>query len=533
MATAATVRELRRARRTRRLGQLEWFEIAYRVYLTALAGGLAIAWLSGLVSDEPATAAQLADVLDRGPAVIGLFAVAAFALGLRSGSDGGPISLEAGDVRHLMPAPVPRRAVLLTPVVQRCRALAFAGLIVGGIAGELASRRLPGSAAAWAASGAATGALIGLLFVVTAVLDARVAGAPLGGHRRSARSSRWCRSWRRPEAGTGRGTGSAAWRCGACARTSSTSCRSPWCWRWPWPHWRSPTACASNRSTRRANLVSQLHFAVTMQDLRTVVLLRRQLRGEQPRTRPWWRMKTSSSVNATRAVWQRDLRGLARYPASRLVRMATLAAAGGVCAVVVDRGTTPLVLGVAAALYLLGLDAIEPMSQEIDHPDHADAVPHERGWLLVRHFAAPAAALVPFALIGAAVVAVVEPEHALGALALCVPMAWAGACGAVVSVVRDSFDPVSPSAATVAVPPEFAGFTSTLNMLIPLVASIVASLTPLAMRESPTVGTAVRMTVLNLLVVGVAGRWVVRREAWREMWRNLIDQGKTAQKKAA
>ena len=41
------------------------------------------------------------------------------------------------------------------------------------------------------------------------------------------------------------------------------------------------------------------------------------------------------------------------------------------------------------------------------------------------------------------------------------------------------------------------------------------------------------MTVLNLLVVGVAGRWVVRREAWREMWRNLIDQGKTAQKKAA
>ena len=62
-------------------------------------------------------------------------------------------------------------------------------------------------------------------------------------------------------------------------------------------------------------------------------------------------------------------------------------------------------------------------------------------------------------------------------------------------------------------PPEFAGFTSTLNMLIPLVASIVASLTPLAMRQSPTPGTAVRMTVLNLLVVGVTGRWVVRREA--------------------
>ena len=532
MATAATVRELRRARRTRRLGQLEWFEIAYRVYLTALAGGLAIAWLSGLVSDEPATAAQLADVFDRGPAVIGLFAVAAFALGLRSGSDGGPISLEAGDVRHLMPAPVPRRAVLLTPVVQRCRALAFAGLIVGGIAGELASRRLPGSAAAWAASGAATGALIGPLFVVTAVLThalrvPRWAATALGAVVAVVQILAATRGWYGP----GNGLGSLAlWG----MRTNIVDLVSV---AVVLAMAVAALALADRLRleplTRRANLVSQLHFAVTMQDLRTVVLLRRQLRGEQPRIRPWWRMKSSSSVNATRAVWQRDLRGLARYPASRLVRMATLAAAGGVCAVVVDRGTTPLVLGVAAALYLLGLDAIEPMSQEIDHPDHADAVPHERGWLLVRHFAAPAAALVPFALIGAAVVAVVEPEHALGALALCVPMAWAGACGAVVSVVRDSFDPVSPSAATVAVPPEFAGFTSTLNMLIPLVASIIASLTPLAMRQSPTVGTAVRMTVLNLLVVGVAGRWVVRREAWREMWHNLIDQGKTTQKKAA
>ena len=44
-----------------------------------------------------------------------------------------------------MPAPVPRRAVLLTPVVQRCRALAFAGLIVGGArAGIAATARIGG-----------------------------------------------------------------------------------------------------------------------------------------------------------------------------------------------------------------------------------------------------------------------------------------------------------------------------------------------------------------------------------------------------
>ncbi len=41
-----------------------------------------------------------------------------------------------------------------------------------------------------------------------------------------------------------------------------------------------------------------------------------------------------------------------------------------------------------------------------------------------------------------------------------------------------------------------------------------------------------RMAVLNALVIAATGRWVVRREAWREMWRNLLEQGKTAQKAA-
>ena len=198
--------------------------------------------------------------------------------------------------------------------------------------------------------------------------------------------------------------------------------------------------------TRRADLVSQLRFAVTMQDLRTVVLLRRQLRGERPRATPWFRFRRSGSTNATRAVWQRDLRGLARYPASRLLRMASLAAIAGLCAEFVLEGTTPLLVGVGVALYLLGLDAIEPLSQEIDHPDYSDATPQKRGWLHVRHFAAPAVALVPFALVGAATVALVEPDHALAALALAVPVTWAGATGSIVSVVRDAPSLVEPSA---------------------------------------------------------------------------------------
>ena len=55
---SSVVHELRRARRVRRLGDLEWFEVAYRVYLAALVGGGVVLWLSGLVTDTPVTPAE-------------------------------------------------------------------------------------------------------------------------------------------------------------------------------------------------------------------------------------------------------------------------------------------------------------------------------------------------------------------------------------------------------------------------------------------------------------------------------------------
>ena len=123
---------------------------------------------------------------------------------------------------------------------------------------------------------------------------------------------------------------------------------------------------------------------------------------------------------------RRGLRGLARYPAARLVRMAVLAVLAGLAVVSVLRGTTPALLVVGFALYLLGLDAVEPLSQEIDHPDVADGVPRPRGWVLVRHLVAPVVAVAPFALVGAATVAVVEPEAGAAAFVLALPMTLAG-----------------------------------------------------------------------------------------------------------
>jgi hypothetical protein len=277
--------------------------------------------------------------------------------------------------------------------------------------------------------------------------------------------------------------------------------------------------------TRRADLVSQLRFAVTVQDLRTVVLLRRQLRGERPRTSPWITIpRRTGGAGPTTAVVRRGVRGLARYPASRLVRMATLAVLAGLAVVVVLRGTTPMVLAAGLALNLLGLDAIEPLSQEIDHPDVTDGVPRPRGWVLLRHLPAPTVVLVPFALIGATTVAVVEPEAAAAAFVLAVPVTLAGACGSVVSVVRDAVDPLqAPSSA---MPPEFAGASSFIRLAIPIVISTIPALTALAMREFPEPATGVRMAVLDMLLIAATATWVRKRDEWRAKLQSFAEAGR-------
>ena len=262
-------------------------------------------WLSGLVSDEPATPEQVADLLEHGPAVIGAGFALALALGLRSGSDGGPIAIEPPDVRHLLLAPVPRRDVLARPVVQRLRSMAFGGALAGAIAGQLAARRLPGSGEAWAASVAVAAAAMGAAFVAVAVLThvlrlprwlatglavvvlAAQAASIAGVVPRTRRRHRQLRpvgdapGARRPRSAVG-----------------AVVAASP-----------SPPSLLAGRLrveplVRRGDLVSQLHFAVTMQDLRTVVLLRRQLRGEQPRARPWIRLgrRTAGHAGACRVA---------------------------------------------------------------------------------------------------------------------------------------------------------------------------------------------------------------------------------------
>src|SRR5262249_57291981 len=79
---------------------------------------------------------------------------------------------------------------------------------------------------------------------------------------------------------------------------------------------------------RRTARVGQLRFAVTVQDLRTVIVLRRQLAQDRPRVKPWVRLRR---VGKRLPVWRRDWEGVLRFPAARIGRLILLAAAAGLC----------------------------------------------------------------------------------------------------------------------------------------------------------------------------------------------------------
>jgi hypothetical protein len=516
MASALT--DLRRTRRARRLGDTEWFDLAYHVYLAGIFGGSAIIVASDYIGDQPLSDSGAADVFAHGPAVLGLLAVLALVGGMRSGSEGGPVSIEAADVVHLMLAPVSRTRVLRLPLLQRFRAVMSGAVLAGGVAGLLAAQRLPGTGPDWTISGAAFGACIAVIFVAAATIAHAirlpgwapvVIGAPLIAWQVWAITN--------TIAGPGDSLGSLAlWGyrqhpsdlLGVVAVVVMLAAAVAVAGRLRVEH-----------LARRGDLVSQLRFAVTMQDLRTVVLLRRQLREEQPRTRPWLRLSPRTGRPGT-AVALRSLRGLTRIPAARLGRMVLVAASAGLAAGVTARGSTAAVIACGILVFVLGLDLIEPLSQEIDHPDRTVGLPISTGWLHERLLIGPLVLAVPLALIAAATCTAVAPDAAPAAFALAVPVLWAGMTGAVVNTVRDDHD-LGSGGDNALLPPEMAGFRDLMRTLLPVVASTIGTLSILAVRARPDSGVVVRCLFGLVLYLAAVRWWIVHRVDLRQRWKTF------------
>jgi len=474
---AATLRELRGQRRRNRLRDLDWFEAAYRAYLTGIVGLVVVLVVSSWLGDSRPSPAGFADLLDHGPAAIGLLAAAAVALGLRSGSRGGPLAVEPAEVRYTLLAPISRRTALIGPALRQVRFTAFLGAVVGAIGGVLAWRRLGDNGFAWAASGAAT---FGSLFLWPLRVHWIDLAGPIGALLITAFGL---------------------------SRLGSVSLEA---------------------AERRTGLVGQLRFAVTVQDLRTVIILRRQLAQDRPRNRPWFILPGRSRF----VVWRRGWHGLLRFPIVRVGRLLLLAAGAAVALSAAYHGTTPLVLVGAICSYLAGLDIIEPLSQEIDQPDYTDSIPMERGDLLWRHAAAPAVVAALLGLFGAAVAVAINrtTESIELASVVFLPVAWCGTAGAVLSTVMGAPEPFKDGQL---LPPEVAGMKLAFRTAWPLIVALIGTLPIVTARRAFSNGNspipaAAQAGVAALLVAAFTVAWLRFREPAKAWWKGYMEEGQQA-----
>lgn len=525
--SAQVVGDLRRARRRQRVASIHWVDALYQVYITGLVAIVALVFVSSLLGDGEVSPSTLAEIRADGPAALGLLVAFAIFMGLRAGSRGGPLALEAADVRHVLLSPVDRGVALRGPALRQIRFLCFAGAGVGAGVGQLALRRLPGNGVEWMVFGALFGVtVVGLGFGAALVAS----GTKL-----------------RPWLATVLGGALVIWAAADLAGRAPTS-PTAFVGRLPlWPLHAEPVSLLAvvlaaalmaiglrlvagtslEAAERRTALVGQLKFAVTMQDLRTVLVLRRQLAQERPRSRPW----ISAMVRHPRfPVWQRGLRSVARWPVSRILRVLFLTAGAGLAFRGVWAGTTPLVVAAGLCLWVASLDAAEPLGQEVDHPGRTDSFPMDRGQLFVRHLPVVAVVSMVTGLLAAAVAAAPlgSPVPAGVAALIGITAGLMAGAGATVSVVQgapDAVDVLSMSA------PEIAGSRNVIRAVFPPGLGVVGVLPILAARAAeqgvsdpaPLVAASWASIPLAIVLFLVFG-WVLKRDDIKQFMANAADQ---------
>ena len=522
---------MRSDRRKHRVEDLAWFEALYRVYLAAFLGGGAIIFLSGLVGDASLTASEMVNIHTHAPHALGLIASLVVFIGLRSGANGGPLAVEDAEVRHVLMAPVPHAQVLRHPAIQRLRTFAFTGAIAGGTANQLLGRRVPHapSLGLFAFYGAIAGAILGVLFVVSALLAHGLGLA------------RWMT--------TAIATVLVGWQ--VAVTFGDTHIAGPFdivgglSLGWSRVNFMDIVGIivvlaiamlslslvgrfSLEALARRSALVSQLKFAVTLQGVRTVVLLRRQLSQEHMRVKPWVKVPRFLRRDV---IVGRGFRSMMHFPLRRVIRMKLLNMTAAAAMVIAWRGTTPVVIVAGLALFVLGLDVVEPLSQEVDQPDRTDALPVERGFIMAKHLVVPALASLIFLPAGVVVAFVMEPHAStIGyAFLLGIPALLGGVAGAAINSVKGAPDPLGGANEGLALPPEVSGMGTVIRSAWPPAVSVIACLPVLALRHGvethiDILGNTLRaLGGVVILLVLVAG-WVRQRDAIHAYFRTLKPQ---------
>ncbi|MCX7619658.1 MAG: hypothetical protein N2037_02300 [Acidimicrobiales bacterium] len=513
---------LRRARRLNHRRNIHWVDALYNVYITAFISIGVVLYASTLFPNDKLDAADAADLANRGPAWLGLAIALAVGFGLRSGARGGPLTLEAPVVHHELMAPIDRGAALRPIAFRQLRFVAYAGALLGGIVGVLASHRIPANPVLTTACTMASFALAGVLATGAALM---ISGRRLGVW--------WANfialviiAWSVVDLTLG-------WRSSPLTMFASMAF---WEIRFDPAGLVGPVLTAAivvaglapignvsiEASRRRSGLVSQLRFAVTLQDMRTVVLLRRQLAEETPRSRPWLRI--GGRPSRLFPTWRRDWQGYLRFPLVRIGRMVALAAVAGVSFGLTWRGITPAFILAALALFVAAYEAAEPLAQEVDHPSRWLGAPEDPGLLLLKHLPAAFVVMLVECLVAAAVALLLVPPEVVGSLLLIelVPVAGAAAVAGAAGTVVGTPGPMSDiqggmtgmSGVGDGLGGDIVGYQSIARLVLPPAVVLVAVAPMLAVGSDPNAPDTTRVSNLvsfSLLVTMAAVGYVRTR----------------------
>jgi len=494
-------------RRSRNRRDTDPFDAFYRIYVGGLIGLFLFYLALGLVDDVTVGAAGNQWAITVGPRWIALVAAAVITIGVRSGANGGPLAIDDLELHHVLLSPLDRSVVLRYPARQLLVAATGMGALFGAAAGELASRRLAGTQIDWVLSGLLTGSAIAVAGVGAAFLAAV--------------------SRRRRGLAIAISLVPTVWAVFDLARGTTTSPTTGFGDLAVWALDARPRALAGlvvavalaatgwirrghlsiERAHHRSQLVAQIRFALAQQDIRSLLLLRRQLAFETPRARPWVTIRAGGRFEDRFPVTIRDARSYARWPLGRILRVGGLAVIAGISLGAMWQGTTALIAVVGVALYLAAIEVIEPLSQELDHPAMLELIPITPGRVILGHILSAVVAMTAVWIVVGTVAMAAALDWRIGvASAIAVlPAATAAVAAGGLSIKR--FE--SPA---LVVPAEVEGPRMLYRLLWPPMLTLAGAVPVVIARDAVASGApVVAPTALTALLVGVVA---VAAVAW-------------------
>lgn len=219
-----------------------------------------------------------------------------------------------------------------------------------------------------------------------------------------------------------------------------------------------------------------------------------------------------------------------RWPAVRAARAVLLGIVGGAALRAAWSGAVPLVVGAGMAVFVAGLDAVEPLAQEVDHPTRRDSAPIEAGSLHLRHVPVATLLAIGVAAVAAATSALPGPGEVPAGVAavLVAPLALGGVAGALVSLLGGEVSVQSDTWNLM--PPEVAGMRLAMRTAWPPLLAIAGAVPVLAARAAERNGKIEPAAAAAAAAVGVAAlfalvaAWVRAREQIHRWWRSQMSQ---------